>query len=34
MLNEINDNNTVEEVKTSDNIGDDASAIEAPTGIN
>ena len=34
MLNEINDNNTVEEVKTSDNIGDDASAIEAPTGMN
>ncbi len=34
MLNEINDNNTVEEVKTSDNIEDDASAIEAPTGIN
>ena len=34
MLNEINDNNTVEEVKTSDNIEDDASAIEAPTGMN
>ena len=32
MLNEINENNTVEEVKTSKNIGDDASAIEAPAG--
>ena len=30
MLNEINEKNTVEEVKTSKNIGDDASAIEAP----
>ena len=32
MLNEMNESNTVEEVKTSKNIGDDASAIEAPAG--
>ena len=30
MLNEINDNNTVEEVKTPINNGDDASATKAP----
>ena len=34
MLNETNDNNTVEEVETSNNIGDDASATKAPAEIN
>ena len=34
MLNEINDNNTVEEVETSNNIGDDASATKAPAEMN
>ena len=32
MLNETNDNNTVEEVETSNNIEDDASATNAPAG--
>ena len=34
MLNETNDNNTVEEVKTPINSGDDASATKAPAGID
>ena len=34
MLNEINDNSTVEEVGTSNNIGDDASAAKAPAEVN
>ena len=34
MLNETNDINTVEEVETSNNIGDDASASNAPAGEN
>ena len=34
MLSERNENNTAEEVETSDIIGDDASAIKASAGIN
>ncbi len=34
MLSEKKDNNTVEEVETSNNIGDEASAIKAPADIN
>ena len=34
MLNETNDNSTVEEVVTSKDIGDDTSATKAPSGIN
>ena len=34
MLNETNDINTVEEVETSNNNGDDASASNAPAGEN
>ena len=34
MLNETNNNNAVEELENPNNIGDDASAIEAPTGMN
>ena len=34
MLNEIKNNNTVEEVDTSNNFGDDTSDIETPTEMN
>ena len=34
MLNEINDNSTVEEVETSNNIEDDTSAAKAPAEVN